>query len=188
MVSVILYLFTRQSLCHYVHMYLLCRRHDTLNVRLSWIYTDMCCAIHQIMLSARIQPSFVDTSCYKRILCIRLDTYIHVSRVSMTSKDELDFRQVCCNSENPTSSLTLGSVQHPPKENRDGSSRSSLEDSQATSQAVPSPPPTPRQGHGDDSIPHGHPLAVLVTQNDKYLCGLCVYVLRDPVQIECGHR
>ena len=36
--------------------------------------------------------------------------------------------------------------------------------------------------------PKCFPVRVLVTRNDKYLCGLCEDILRDPVQSQCGHR
>ena len=34
----------------------------------------------------------------------------------------------------------------------------------------------------------GFPHEVLIIHDDKYFCGLCGLVLRNPVQTQCGHR
>ena len=36
--------------------------------------------------------------------------------------------------------------------------------------------------------PQGFPVCVLVILSDRYLCGLCELVLKEPVQSPCGHR
>ena len=39
-----------------------------------------------------------------------------------------------------------------------------------------------------NSPPTGFSLASLITSHDKFLCGICAKVLREPVQTTCGHR
>ena len=43
-------------------------------------------------------------------------------------------------------------------------------------------------GLPDHVTPRGHPIQVLIHLSDKYRCGVCTLVLREPVQSTCGHR
>ena len=44
--------------------------------------------------------------------------------------------------------------------------------------------PQPTGNH----IPRGFPVKVLNIVDDKFLCGICNEILREPAQSKCGHR